>query len=358
MGSTRFAKRAGGLLVPTPRFFQGNCPCCGIPPDCDIISTDFNMADGTTLPTGWPTTTGWEISSNKLKGPSSGVPIFSSVSAPTPYMTVSVDVSSVSSTSAFLYAANARLRLLNTGSNSILILDRDVSGTYVEVDRYTPSPSTNITSGTMTLCTNSDGTVCGKFGSMHAGDTFSSITGTSFGLATFSTSVRFDNFVAKVVSSNCQPCVDCANAPLKCGNCDVIYYNLASATLDFTGTAASGCCSVDGVWSAIPANVSPCSGRADIPHPSPCAYSGFYILWSVNAVTISGSPGTKFLVELKSNGPGDWDATQMSWSYSFLPADENCSGAKTLTLDASPHQGTGCTGSIAGSTVTMEVNLT
>lgn len=356
MSASNWLRRASGLYLPgfagVSRFGLG-CTCCGTP-TCDILSTDFNMADGTTLPTGWPTTTGWNISSNKLKGPAAGQ-ITSSVSAPSLNYTISVDVTGISTTGRYarIYLGNVYVQVRYFFGSTLLAIYKPKSGGgFLTCDEVNCGATT---SGTLTGCVKDDGTICATFGAYSAGCHYGSLSGTSFGLGSGTTNETFDNFVALVVSADCEACGPCSGHN-KCGQCDYAYYAADSANLDFTGTAASGCCSVDGMWAAVPA-VTECSGSVAIPDPSPCIYTGFTIQWSVVGVSIGGFSGTKFKAELKSTGPTDFDVTSLSWSYSFLPGDEDCSGVKTLTLEGGGHQGTGCTGSVAGSTVDMELNI-
>lgn len=348
MSATNWLRRASGLYLPgfagVSRFGLG-CTCCG--GDCTILSTDFNMADGTTLPTGWPTTTGWNIASNKLKGPAAGQ-ITSSVSAADRNFKITVTLGGLSGTYAIVYMAEVYVKVFNiAGATRLSIFKPNGVGGYNECDAVTLG---NITSGTLTACVKDDGTACATFSSSTVGCANSGSSGVTFGLGSGTTSVTFDDFLAEVVSADCQSCGPCPGH-LKCGNCDVDYYDPTSVTLTASGTTGT-CCGIDGVWNIGP-TISSCSGGVSLGCSG--SFAGSSLKWDISGTTISGHAATRFEARLIGPTNACTDNYLVKWSYAFRNDLEDCSGVKTLAfIDQAVSACVNCTDQSASS-MTMEI---
>lgn len=325
MSATNWLRRASGLYLPgfagISRFGLG-CTCCG--EDCTILSTDFNMADGTTLPTGWPTTTGWNIASNKLKGPAAGQ-ITSSVSAASRNFKITVTLGGFSNTYAIVYMAEVYVKVINNfGFTRLSIFKPNGVGGFNECDAVVLG---NISSGTLTACVKDDGTACATFSGSTVGCTNSGSSGVTFGLGSGTTAVTFDDFLAEVVSADCQSCGPCPGH-LKCGNCPVEFYDPTSVKLTFTGTTGT-CCGIDGIWNIGP-TVDQCDGSTSIG----CTGSGTgsAISWAIFGTTVSGHAATTFRAQIIGPANACSDPYLGRWEYTFRNDLEDCSGEKTLAL--------------------------
>lgn len=214
MGSTRFARTASGLLVPRPRFFQGNCPCSGSS-SCTIFSDDFTRADSTNIGSDWTETSGdWSIASNKLSiSSTSSATATANVTHSSSALQLSVTVTcSTSGGKVRLYiGSNYGELVFSGGSGSININGASSGSGYIAATLNTG------TAYSVLLClTSSGGLVC-TANSVSAVLTVSPASpGVSFAVGTgsVSTSTTFDSFVATKVEAGCASCV------LPCGNCD------------------------------------------------------------------------------------------------------------------------------------------
>ena len=248
MGSTRFARRASGLLVPRPQFFQGNCPCCG-GSGCTSFSDTFTRSDDTNIGSDWTETSGsWSIASNALTTTSgSGTATYNTAATATRGIVVVDFKVSASNTTAIVFLGTVTLELtLVSGSNSTMRIKN--SGTLVMSKSY-GGLSLN-TYYTLTLCVDDDtDRVCGTISSPIDGSTWgypaqSAVSGTDFGLSISGNTgtVTFDNFSASV-GTGCPACSDCK---FPCGICTTRTAP-DQFQVDISGLADDGCTGASGL---------------------------------------------------------------------------------------------------------------
>lgn len=195
---------------------KAGCSCCDPtpPPECDILTDDFDRSDDTDLGADWTEISGgWEIASNQLFG--NGMVLTSTVSPDGPSMHAAAMVKAGGT--AYLYvAANS--------TGTAYIRGRLVSGAgTVQVSDHTgasASKSVTTTGGNwylFTLCYDeATGLATASVNGVTVSREFTSVSFDGYAGVGATTDHDFDDFVLKKVEEDCEHCVGVTD----CSCCD------------------------------------------------------------------------------------------------------------------------------------------